>query len=113
MPACSESTTASTGHTSHEMGESSGQSQRPSQRLPRRRPTRAQLAHAQTEVAPVWAQQLLENQNTLMRSVAALQQQVHGLDRMREALRFENPKNLPSHQQQPRDDDPSTYQPLQ
>ncbi|VFQ90206.1 unnamed protein product [Cuscuta campestris] len=91
FPSSSVSTTASIGCTSHEMGESSGQSQTLSQRLPRRRPTRAQLARAQTEVAPALAQQLLENQNTLMRSIAALQQQVHGLDRMREALGFENP----------------------
>ncbi|VFQ86909.1 unnamed protein product [Cuscuta campestris] len=113
FPSSSESTTASTGRTSHEIGESSGQSERSSQRLPRRRPTRAQLARAQTEVAPAWAQQLLQNQNTLMQSVAALQQQVHGLDRIREALGFENPTNLPPRQQQPRDDDPSTSRPPQ
>ncbi|VFQ83936.1 unnamed protein product [Cuscuta campestris] len=72
FPSSYESTTASTGCTSHEIGESSGQSERSSQRLPRRRPTRAQLARVQMEVAPAWAQQLLHNQNTLMQSVAAL-----------------------------------------
>ncbi|VFQ96668.1 unnamed protein product [Cuscuta campestris] len=70
FPSSSESTTASSGRTSHEIGESSDHSQRSSQRLPRRRPTRAQLARAQTEVAPAWAQQLLQNQNSLMQSVA-------------------------------------------
>ncbi|VFQ90424.1 unnamed protein product [Cuscuta campestris] len=113
FPSSFESTTASTGRTSHEIGESSDQSQRSSQRLPRRRPTRAQLPRTQTEVAPAWAQQLLQNQNTLMQSVAALQQQEHGFDKIREALGFENPTNLPPHQQQPRDDNPSASRPPQ